>query len=106
MTGYSSRRGGIPRHRPFGEHGMATESKASWSWNEADSQNFIDHGRYFVPEREEQIETLCSLVPATAGSAHFAELCCGEGLLSEALLDRFPTATVHGYDGSPAMLET
>jgi tRNA (cmo5U34)-methyltransferase len=83
---------------------MEPESKASW--NEADSQNFIDHGRYFVPEREEQIETLCSLVPPPEGPAHFVELCCGEGLLSGALLERFPTATVHGYDGSPAMLET
>src|SRR5262249_15055116 len=76
------------------------------SWNEADSQNFIDHGRFFVPEREEQIETLCALIPPPAGPAHVVELCCGEGLLSGALLERFPEVTVHAYDGSPAMLET
>jgi tRNA (cmo5U34)-methyltransferase len=75
------------------------------SWDEADSQDFIDHGRFFVPDREEQIDTLCSLIPPVSGPAHFVELCSGEGLLSGALLDRFPEATVHAFDGSTAMLE-
>jgi tRNA (cmo5U34)-methyltransferase len=78
-------------------------------WSEVDSESFLDLGRFFVPEREEQIDTLCSLIPpprSSGGPAHLVELCCGEGLLSAALLDRFPTATVHAYDGSPTMLAT
>ena len=75
------------------------------TWNEANSQQFMDYGRYFVPEREQQIEMLCKLVPPTDGPLQFLELCCGEGLLAEALLEHFPQATLTGYDGSAMMLE-
>ncbi len=74
------------------------------SWSEEDSENFIDYGRYYVPEREQQIETICSLIPDTPPPSHLVELCCGEGLLSHALLERLPNATVHALDGSPKML--
>ncbi|MCA9963264.1 MAG: class I SAM-dependent methyltransferase [Anaerolineales bacterium] len=73
-------------------------------WREADSQAFIDYGRYFVPERELQIKLFCDLVPGENGRFDILELCCGAGLLAEALLTRFPTVIVHGYDGSPEML--
>jgi len=73
-------------------------------WDEKDSQDFIDFGRFFVPEREVQIATICGMIP-DPGDGHIVELCCGEGLLSRALLERFPAATVHGFDGSPAMVE-
>lgn len=72
-------------------------------WDENDSLAFIDHGRIFVPDREEQIETLLSLIPPSA--RHVVELCCGEGALAGAVLDRFPGCVVHAYDRSPAMLE-
>ncbi|MGD8805639.1 MAG: class I SAM-dependent methyltransferase [Chloroflexota bacterium] len=81
---------------------MANEEKARWS--EDNSQEFIDCGRYFVPERETQIEIISGLVPASDAPFHVLELCCGEGLLAEAILERHPTCTLHGYDGSPAML--
>jgi trans-aconitate methyltransferase len=73
-------------------------------WNESDSSNFIDHGRFFVPDREEQIETFLDVIP-DPGDGLIVELCCGEGLLSQALLDRFPRARVLALDLSPAMLE-
>jgi SAM-dependent methyltransferase len=88
---------------------MQPDVKASW--DEADSHDFIDFGEFFVPDREEQIALLCDLIPHPAAPAapsepvHLVELCCGEGLLSAALLARFPEATVHAYDGSTAMLE-
>lgn len=72
-------------------------------WDESDSREFIDHGRIFVPDREEQIETLLTLIPPSP--RHVAELCCGEGALAGAILDRFPGCIVHALDGSPAMLE-
>jgi tRNA (cmo5U34)-methyltransferase len=74
-------------------------------WSEEASQTFIDFGRYFVPERELQIEAFCDLIPPRDQSFNILELCCGEGLLAGALLERFPSCTVYGFDGSPAMLE-
>lgn len=74
-------------------------------WSEEDSQHFIDYGNYFVPERELQTDTICSLIPAASGQRHVLDLCCGEGVLVRALLDRFPDYQVHGFDGSPTMIE-
>lgn len=75
------------------------------SWSELDSQAFLDCGRYFVPRREEQVATVRALIPEHEGSFVALDLACGEGLLAEAILARFPLATVVGYDLSPAMLE-
>jgi tRNA (cmo5U34)-methyltransferase len=72
-------------------------------WSEADSREFIDHGRYFVPDREEQIATVLAVLP-DPGDGLLVDLCCGEGLLSRALLERFPRARVLAMDLSPAML--
>lgn len=74
-------------------------------WSEEESQEFIDYGRYFVPERELQMSTVCDLIPAVKESFVVLELCCGEGLLAKAILTRYPQATVYGYDGSPEMLK-
>lgn len=73
-------------------------------WSEDNSQEFIDYGRYFVPAREAQIAIISRLIPDTDEPFHVLELCCGEGLLAEAILARHPSCTLHGYDGSPAML--
>jgi tRNA (cmo5U34)-methyltransferase len=73
-------------------------------WSENNSNTFIDYGRYFVPGRESQIEILCALIPRSEEPFTVWELGCGEGLLSEAILTRFPAATVVGWDGSERML--
>jgi len=73
------------------------------TWQESDSSKFIDYGRFFVPDREEQIATFLDVIP-DPGDGLIVELCCGEGLLSQALLDRFPRARVLALDLSPAML--
>lgn len=80
-------------------------NKDNARWDEEDSQGFIDYGNYFVPERESQIEAMCSLIPSVAGLHHVLDLCCGEGFLSKALLERFPDYRIHGFDGSSKMLE-
>jgi tRNA (cmo5U34)-methyltransferase len=72
-------------------------------WDEANSRDFIDLGRFFVPEREEQIAAVLDLIP-DPGDGLLVDLCCGEGLLSRALLERFPRARVLALDLSPAML--
>ncbi len=74
-------------------------------WSEANSQTFVDYGKYFVPEREMQIDTLVGLVADPGRPFTALELCCGEGLLAQALLARFPHCTVVGLDGSPLMLQ-
>ncbi len=73
-------------------------------WNSVDSQTFLDYARYFVPERERQIETIGGLIPSAPEGALIVELCCGEGLLAQALLERFPDTLLRGLDGSPEML--
>lgn len=74
-------------------------------WSEETSQTFLDYGRYFVPAREHQIETICDLIPASNHPFTVFELCCGEGLLAEAILAQFPLAKVYGLDGSATMLQ-
>lgn len=78
---------------------------AAPTWSEDDSQQFIDYGQFFVPERERQVATVCALIPPHDGPFTALDLACGEGLLAEAILARFPQATVVGMDGSLAMLE-
>lgn len=81
-----------------------SEPAGGTNWTERDSETFLDRGRYYVPQRDAQIATICAAIPDPAGPAHIVELCCGEGLLAQALLERFATATVHALDGSDAML--
>jgi tRNA (cmo5U34)-methyltransferase len=85
---------------------MRDDNSIAGDWGANASQLFIDYGRYFVPEREQQIETICDVVPPREGSFNILELCCGAGLLAGALLERFSNCTVYGYDGSPEMLDT
>jgi tRNA (cmo5U34)-methyltransferase len=75
------------------------------NWDEEDSRAFLDFGRYFIPERETQIGIICDLVEAAPPVGWVVELCCGEGLLAGALLERLPGCTVQAFDGSPTMLE-
>lgn len=74
------------------------------NWDEDSSHTFIDYGRYFVPERETQLETIAALIPRFEGPFTILDLACGEGLLSQALLEKFPESQVIGMDGSLEML--
>jgi tRNA (cmo5U34)-methyltransferase len=74
------------------------------AWTEDVSAHFMDYGRYYVPDRDDQIALICDLIPAPPDGANVVELCCGEGLLARALLDRFPGIRIRAFDGSEAML--
>jgi tRNA (cmo5U34)-methyltransferase len=78
---------------------------AAMGWDEQMSQTFADYGRYFVPERERQLQIIVDLVPHLEQPFTIVELCCGEGLLAQALLKQRPACTVQGLDGSPEMLQ-
>ena len=75
------------------------------SWEEQDSAAFLEYGDCFVPERELQIEIFCELIPEPGAGALVVELCCGEALLSEALLRRHPACGILALDASAAMRE-
>src|SRR5512138_73207 len=81
-------------------------SEEDTGWSEENSRFFIQYARYFVPDRESQIRTLCSLVPDPGEPFQILELACGQGLLAGALLEHFPGCSVHGLDGSHEMLQT
>ncbi len=72
-------------------------------WDEGNSRDFVDYGRYFVPERERQMAVVAGLIPATDEPFQVVELCCGEGLLAEVILDRYPACSLFGLDGSATM---
>lgn len=74
-------------------------------WTESDSHAFLAYGDLFVPDRETQLDAICSLIDARVGNGDVVELCCGEGFLAQAVLERHPTCRVFGLDGSPAMLQ-
>ena len=75
-------------------------------WQETDSETFVEYGSYFIPDREMQADVICSLIPPASGESRMLDLCCGEGVLTYALLERFPGSYVLGYDGSQTMLDT
>jgi tRNA (cmo5U34)-methyltransferase len=72
-------------------------------WSEGDSAHFLEYGRFYVPQRERQMALVAALVPPLPGARTVIDLCCGEGLLSAAVLAVHPDGTLLGLDGSPAM---
>jgi tRNA (cmo5U34)-methyltransferase len=74
-------------------------------WDEETSSRYLDYGRYFVPAREQQMRIMIDLLRGAPSPGMILELCCGEGLLAELLLDELPEASYWGLDGSALMLE-
>jgi tRNA (cmo5U34)-methyltransferase len=73
-------------------------------WNEADSATYRAIAAVAVPRRREMMETLVAAVPFTPDEAvAVLELGSGEGLIAEAVLVRFPRATLTALDGSESM---
>jgi len=74
-------------------------------WNEETSKQYLDYGRYFVPAREQQMHIMVDLLKGLPQPSLILELCCGEGLLAEMLLDKHLDSSYWGLDGSALMLE-
>lgn len=74
-------------------------------WDEETSKRYLDYGRYFVPAREQQMRIIVDLLKGLPQANLILELCCGEGLLAELLLDEIIDSSYWGMDGSAVMLE-
>src|SRR5690606_30072030 len=74
-------------------------------WGEADSRFFIDMADVVVPYRAVQHQIIADLIPPQHQPFHVLDLCCGDGTLAEVILETHPQSHVHGFDGSPVMLE-
>jgi tRNA (cmo5U34)-methyltransferase len=74
-------------------------------WNEETSRDFINYGRYIIPERDTQMHTIASLLAQLDDPCLILDLCCGDGLLEEVLLEKLPAISILGLDGSNEMLK-
>jgi trans-aconitate methyltransferase len=73
-------------------------------WSAESSETYRQLASVAVPAREEQMATLLSLLPFGREEAfHVVELASGEGMLSQAILEAFPAATVLALDGEESM---
>lgn len=83
---------------------------AAARWREADSARFRELGELFVPGRELQVRIMSELVPGGEapgdGEVPFGvvDLGCGDGVMSAAILRRWPGARVLAIDASASML--
>jgi tRNA (cmo5U34)-methyltransferase len=74
------------------------------AWTETDSRDFLDLAEVAVPSREEQTEALLALIPAEPSDTFtVVDICAGEGLLCERILDGYPNSRVLALDGSELM---
>ena len=91
-------------------------NEADPKWDEAASDVYRKLLTIAVPDREEQIAVLLSLLPCPAPSSgagvrsvkpefKIVELGCGTGTLSFAFLDQFPSVELWALDGSRSMRE-
>ena len=73
-------------------------------WSEESSLVYRALARVAVPRRAEQMATMLSLVPYIPDEGFVAvEVGCGEGFLSAALLEAYPSMRVVALDGSEEM---
>ncbi|HET8522065.1 MAG TPA: methyltransferase domain-containing protein [Thermomicrobiales bacterium] len=75
------------------------------TWKESDSSHFIDLGRVYTPRRDDLAQMFLDLIPAETNDQFTGvEIGTGAGWLCEAILRRYPRATMIGLDGSETML--
>jgi tRNA (cmo5U34)-methyltransferase len=74
------------------------------AWREDDSATFRAIAPVAVPRRDEMTAIVVAAAPFAADAAFkILELGAGDGVLAEALLTRFPRATLTALDGSESM---
>src|SRR3990172_2558087 len=95
----------MPQERPdIRSESAGTPQDRSEVWTETASRAFLDLAGIAVPAREEQTEALLALIPAERDDAFaVVDICAGEGLLCERILDSFPNSRVLALHGSDLM---
>lgn len=85
---------------------MSETGNTANQWSEDNSTTFLDMAELFVPGRVEQTTTLLHLIPAqTDEEFTVVELAAGEGVLAQAILEKFPQCRYIALDGSAVMRE-
>ncbi|MCV0395036.1 MAG: class I SAM-dependent methyltransferase [Rhizobiaceae bacterium] len=79
-------------------------SEPARKWSETESETYRSLAEVAVPERERQRDAIVELALSGPATGPVLDLCCGEGLLSEAILDADPAVQVLAFDGSDSML--
>lgn len=86
------------------DQAMHNQRPSDSGWTEANSSAFVDLADIFVPAREEQLATICDLIPAGPDEAFtVVELGAGNGALAAAVLQAFPRCSYHALDRSEVM---
>lgn len=81
-----------------------TQDTATPHWSEDNSAVFLTLDDVAIPMREQQIATLCALIPAERDETFtVVELGAGGRLLARAVLDAYPNCHYHALDGSEVM---
>jgi tRNA (cmo5U34)-methyltransferase len=82
-------------------------TETSFDWHRpAAAREWIQNRPVGSPMRSQQIEVLIDLLSALQSDGHcILDLGCGDGIIAELLLTRFPSAYVVGVDSSSPMLE-
>ncbi len=75
------------------------------NWTEDNSNEFIEHGALFIPDRSIQLDVICKLLTSVPKLDMVVDLCCGEGKLCQTILEKFEDTKVHGLDLSEKMLD-
>jgi tRNA (cmo5U34)-methyltransferase len=84
-----------------------TNENEEQHWTESDSARFLTLDDVAVPMREQQIATLCALIPAQPDEAFtVVELGAGGGMLARAVLEAYPNCRYVALDGSETMRAT
>jgi SAM-dependent methyltransferase len=74
-------------------------------WTGKKAEYFVTMADVVIPDRRMQFEMVADLVPFSRDDeCAFIDIGCGEGLLTKAILDRFPKAIAHASDVAEEML--
>jgi tRNA (cmo5U34)-methyltransferase len=85
-----------------GSRGDIVTSRAP-GWDPADSAVYLTYADAFVPRRREQSSAVLDLLRAAPGH-RLLELGCGDGRLTEELMESMPGIHVTAIDAAPEML--
>ena len=74
-------------------------------WDEQKAETFVTMADIIVPERRTHFAIVADLLPFdTNDSFSFIDIGCGEGFLSQVILDQYPNSVCHATDVAEEMI--